>query len=70
MYKCVNSEMYSCLKCRFGNVATLSVLPITRAQSSDPHIVTGASPAGFSKMDLDFSSFFYIGGTPKGYRVS
>ncbi|KAF8792889.1 Laminin subunit alpha-1 like protein [Argiope bruennichi] len=54
---------------RFGNVATLSVKPTPSGQKSDPYAVTGASPAGYSKMDLDSDSFFYIGGTPKGYRV-
>lgn len=55
---------------RFGNIATLSVMPTILAQSTDPHMVTGATPAGYTKMDLDSTSYFYIGGTPKGYRVS
>ncbi|GFV46525.1 laminin subunit alpha-1 [Trichonephila clavipes] len=54
---------------RFGNVATLSVKPTPLGKKSDPYAITGAAPAGYSKMDLDSNSFFYIGGTPKGYRV-
>ncbi|GIZ05375.1 laminin subunit alpha-1 [Caerostris extrusa] len=54
---------------RFGNVATLSVKPTPSGQKNDPFAVSGASPAGYSKMDLDSKSYFYIGGTPKGYRV-
>ncbi|XP_054719082.1 laminin subunit alpha-1-like [Uloborus diversus] len=54
---------------RYGNVATLSVKPTPLGHEKDRREVTAASPPGYSKMDLDSSSFFYIGGTPKGYRV-
>nr|XP_042897336.1 laminin subunit alpha-1 isoform X3 [Parasteatoda tepidariorum] len=54
---------------RFGNIATLSVKPTLYINKEDPLMVTDSSPPGFSKMDLDSSSFFYIGGTPKGFRV-
>ncbi len=39
-------------------------------QKPDPYEVTGASPAGFTKMDLDSSSAFFIGGFPTNFMVN
>ncbi|XP_067126672.1 LOW QUALITY PROTEIN: laminin subunit alpha lam-3-like [Centruroides vittatus] len=64
-----NEQWYKIEVQRFGNIASLSVKPTPDGKKHDPYEVVGASPAGFSKMDLDASSYFYIGGLPPGYKA-
>ncbi|XP_055952530.1 laminin subunit alpha-1-like isoform X1 [Argiope bruennichi] len=52
---------------RIGNIGTLSVKRTPDGQRPDPFEVTGASPAGYTKMDLDSSSNFFIGGFPDNF---
>lgn len=55
---------------RIGNIGTLSVKRTPDGQKTDPYEVTGSSTAGFTKMDLDASSAFFIGGFPTNFEVN
>ncbi|XP_035204465.1 laminin subunit alpha-1-like [Stegodyphus dumicola] len=52
---------------RIGNIGTLSVKRTPDGQKPDPLEVSGASPAGYTKMDLDSSSNFFVGGFPDNF---
>ncbi|XP_075729518.1 wing blister isoform X1 [Rhipicephalus microplus] len=59
-----DSNWYKVEVFRVGNVATLSVKRKPDGARDDPEEITGAAPAGFGKMDLDSSSYFYVGSVP------
>ncbi|KAL1442379.1 hypothetical protein MTO96_046442, partial [Rhipicephalus appendiculatus] len=65
-----DSNWYKVEVFRVGNVATLSVKRKPDGARDDPEEITGAAPAGFGKMDLDSSSYFYVGSVPDNISVS
>ncbi|KAG8183116.1 hypothetical protein JTE90_024425 [Oedothorax gibbosus] len=60
-----NEQWFKIEANRIGNIGTLSVKRTPDGQKPDPLEVTGASPAGFTRMDLDSSSHFFVGGFPE-----
>lgn len=64
-----NDQWYKIEVQRFGNIARLSVKRTPDGQKTDLHEVEGTSSPGYSRMDLDSSSHFYIGGLPSGYKA-
>lgn len=64
-----NHQWYKIEVTRVNNVATLSVKRTPDGQTTDPYEVEKASVPGFSKMDIDKDSYFYVGGLPPGYKA-
>ncbi|GIY26654.1 laminin subunit alpha-2 [Caerostris darwini] len=62
-----NEQWFKIEANRIGNIGTLSVKRTPDGQRPDPFEVNGASPAGYTKMDLDSSSNFFIGGFPDNF---
>ncbi|GFU33502.1 laminin subunit alpha-1 [Nephila pilipes] len=62
-----NDQWFKIEANRIGNIGTLSVKRTPDGGRPDPIEVSGASPAGFTKMDLDSSSNFFIGGFPDNF---
>ncbi|XP_015910992.1 laminin subunit alpha-1 isoform X2 [Parasteatoda tepidariorum] len=62
-----NSQWFKIEANRIGNIGTLSVKRTPDGQKPDPLEVTGSSPAGYTKMDLDSSSNFFVGGFPDNF---
>ncbi|KAI1284885.1 Laminin subunit alpha-2 [Halotydeus destructor] len=54
---------------RIGNVASLTVKRTPDGEQVDANEVTGSSPPNFMKMDIDSTSYLYIGGLPADFRA-
>lgn len=51
-------------------MGTLSVIQVKKNMpSEDPNLVIGESAPSFTKIELDMSSYFYVGGVPEGFKV-
>ncbi|XP_064486467.1 laminin subunit alpha lam-3-like [Ornithodoros turicata] len=60
-----DSQWYKVEVFRVGNFATLSVKRKPDGARDDPEEVSGASPPGYGRMDLDSTSHFYVGRVPE-----
>ena len=64
-----DSQWYKIEVNRIGNVASLTVKRTPDGTKADPFEISDSSPQGFSRMDLNQDSYFFIGEFPPDFRA-